>query len=116
MIATYDFVGGADLPGELAELPDWEAVSEPECGLCWQAGTDTDTGLCRVCRERVPQVGGCGRALALVAALSGGDTDAPLVHLTRCGDCREFFGTLAAVERVADMETPHAAVLAGCAA
>lgn len=116
MITTYDFIGGVDLPGELAEPPKWEEVGEPDCGLCYRPGADPDTGLCRPCEGRVPRVGGCGRAVALVAALAGnGDTDAPLAHLIACADCRAFFGTLAAAERVADMETPYAMSLAATA-
>ncbi len=118
-VADFDLISGVDLPGELADATVWEEVSAPVCGLCWQPGDETGTGLCPRCLARLPRVGGCGQALALVAALTGGEQDAPLAHLTRCLDCRTFFGTLAAVERVADMEaqeTPHAVGLAITAA
>ena len=113
MTYAHDFIGSADLPGELDR---WEALDEPTCGLCGHAGTDTGTGLCPLCLDRTPRIGGCGLGLALAAALTGTPDGGPLVHLTRCGACREFFGTLAGVAWVADMETPHAALLAGSAA
>ena len=120
MYATFDFISGTDLPGELGALPEWEDIIEENCGLCFRPGAD-ETGLCQHCRERLPHVGGCGKAVALVTAVAGGGNDpAPLVHLIDCTDCRSFLTTLAEMARVADLEadmnTPHAAGLAIAAA
>ena len=100
MIATYDFISGADLPGELAAPVD-EAV------------------------DLTPTVGGCGQALVVAAlVLTGGEGQA-VTHLEGCPACREALigvGRIAAgVDALAffeglDMETPHAAELAGHAA
>ena len=120
MYATFDFISGADLPGELGELPEWEDIIEEDCGLCFRLGAD-ETGLCQHCRERVPRVGGCGKALALVTSVAGGgNDDAPLAHLIGCAGCRAFLTDLAEMSRAADLEanmqTPHAAGLAIAAA
>lgn len=120
MTYAHDFIGGADLAGELGELPTWEDIIEEDCGLCFRAGAD-ETGLCQHCRERLPRLGGCGKALALVTAIGGGGNDAaPLAHLVGCADCRTFLADPAEMGRAADLEvdmqTPHAAGLAIAAA
>ena len=100
---------GTDPPDAGPSPPGWEDVCETACGLCFRLGAD-DTGLCQFCRERLPRVGGCGKAVAVVTAVAGeGETDAPLAHLIGCTDSRTFFAALAELERCADMEAPHAA-------
>ena len=116
MIATFDFVGGSDLPGELHEPEVWEETVDEDCSLCFRPGAEA-SGLCQHCADHLPRAGGCGIAAAIVTAIAGGgNLDTPLAHLIGCGDCRMFFGTLAGMERAADMETRHAAELATAAA
>ena len=120
MAYAHDFIGGADLAGEVGELPEWEDITLDDCGLCFRVGAD-ETGLCQHCRARLPRVGGCGKALALVTAIGGGGNDAaPLAHLIGCTHCRAFLTDLAETGRAAaleaDMQTPHAAGLAIAAA
>ena len=116
MITPHDFIGGPDLPGELHEPEVWEETIDEDCGLCFRPGAEA-SGLCQHCADRLPHTGGCGLAVAVVTAIAGGgNMDAPLSHLIGCGDCRMFFGTLAGMERAADMETRHAAGLAITAA
>ena len=56
MIATWDFIGGVDLPGELAEPDLWEDLeADTDCGLCFAVGADPGTGFCRVCARRLPR-------------------------------------------------------------
>ena len=99
MIATFDFVSGADLPGELTALPD-----------------DLDF---------VPNIGGCGQALVLAALVLTGNADRALDHLDGCPPCRVALAAVSDCERSAaalayfaerNNETPHAAELAGVAA
>ena len=99
MVAAYDLdiTSGADLPGELAPVLD-----------------DVDL---------TPDVGGCGRALPLVAMMLVRGTEATVPHLEACRECRE---ALIGIGRVASgvdallffegKATPHAAQLAGTAA
>jgi hypothetical protein len=119
-IATFDPLE-VDLPGELAALPAEDDAGAPDptpCGRCGAHASPSFAGLCVVCYDRLPHTAGCGLGLALVAALAG-DFGAPasaVAHLTTCPACRGFFGRLAEVVRVADMETPHAAQPASTAA
>lgn len=100
MIATFDFVGGVDLPGELAE--------------------PVDEGV-----DFTPNIGGCGQALVVAALVLTGKADRALDHLDGCPPCRVALAAVSDVERSAaalahfesrDNETPHAAELATAAA
>ena len=89
----FDITSGADLLGELAPVLD-----------------DVDL---------TPDVGGCGRALPLAAAMLVRGTEAAVPHLEACRDCREAIIGIGRVasgvdallffEQVADTETPQAA-------
>src|SRR4051812_32031510 len=100
--ATHDFIGGSDLPGELLDDADWNERTPVDCALCYAPADDTGTGLCRICLQQVPPVGGCGKGLALAVPLSDGDGDGaqPLAHLITCGQCRAWFDRLAEFARV----------------
>lgn len=103
----YDFEG----PARVIPFPGaWELDPEPPaaCALCGEAGADPASGVCRICADRLPKVGGCGLAVWLVAGLTGGESGPALDHLTACTDCRTFFDRLGDLARVADMETSHA--------
>lgn len=119
MIATFDFISGVDLPGELTAPPDDVGEPEPlDCGRCGRPASPDFAGLCMHCADRlaygIGRYVGCGLGLALVAALGGdfGDSTAALTHLTDCAACRAFFGGLAELVRVAEMEAPQTASLA----
>ena len=119
MNATFDFIGGTDLPGELADRDGWEDITLDDCGLCLRPGAD-ETGLCQHCRQYLPRIGGCGGAVALVTAVAGGGNDAaPLAHLVGCAACRAFLTDLAEMARAAALEadtaTPYTGSLAATA-
>jgi len=110
----------ADLPGELVDVDTfgtWEPDPEPPaaCALCGEDGADPESGICRICADRLPKAGGCGLALWLVAGLTSGVSGPALDHLADCPDCRAFFDRLGDLARAADMEadtaTPHAELL-----
>jgi hypothetical protein len=113
MVALIDYTE-VDLPGELAEIipfPDtWEPDPEPPaaCALCGEDGAEPESGICRLCAERLPKAGGCGLALGLVAGLTGGNDGPALSHLIACPKCRAFFQRLGDLAWVADMETTYA--------
>ena len=100
MIATFDFVGGVDLPGELAQPVD-EVV------------------------DFTPNIGGSGQALVVAALVLTGNAERALDHLDACPPCRVALAAVSDVERSAaalayfsamNEETPHAAELATAAA
>jgi hypothetical protein len=99
-----------DLPGEVSNIipfpGSWEPDPEPPaaCALCGEAGAAPETGLCHLCAARLPQVGGCGLGLRLVAGLTGGASLPALDHLDACPACRRLFQMLADVAWVADRE------------
>ena len=99
MIATCDFVSGADLPGEWTGEPD--AV------------------------DYTPSIGGCGQALVVATLVLIGKADGALDHLDSCPPCRVALAAVSDIERSAaalaffegrNNETPHAAGLAIAAA
>ena len=99
MIATFDFISGTDLPGELAE---------PVSDL-----------------DFVPTIGGCGQALVVAALVLTGKAERALDHLDGCPACRVALAAVSDTERSAaalayfsamNEETPHAAELATAAA
>ena len=92
-----DIIGDVDLPGELAPVLD-----------------DVDL---------TPDVGGCGRALPLVAMLLVRGTEAAVPHLEACRDCREAIIGIGRVASGVDAllffegkGTPHAVTPASSAA
>ena len=100
MIATYDFISGVDLPGELDPdpLPDM--------------------------LDLLPAIGGCGQALLTAAQIPTCRVDVAQDHLDDCAACRAALVAVGDAERSAyalasfsaDTETPHAARLATTAA
>jgi uncharacterized protein YbaR (Trm112 family) len=120
MVAMHDFFE-VDLPGELHEPAEiipfpggWEPDPEPPacCALCGEAydiDDEDQAGVCRVCADRLPKVGGCGLALWLVAGMVSGEAGPALDHLAACPDCRAFFDQLGDLARVADLEQDTAA-------
>jgi hypothetical protein len=112
MVAMIDCFE-VDLPGEVAQIipfpGTWEPDPEPPaaCALCGEDGAEPESGVCRVCAERLPKAGGCGLAVRLVAGLTGGNDGPALAHLTACPECRAFFHRLADLAWVADMETSY---------
>ena len=46
IIITFDYVGGANLLGELNEPPEWEEVVNEDRGLCFRRGAEA-SGLCQ---------------------------------------------------------------------
>ena len=75
MVATFDFISGPDLPGELAE---------PVSDL-----------------DYVPNIGGCGQALVVAALVLTGKAERALDHLDGCGACRVALVAVGDVERSA---------------
>ena len=75
MIATHDFIGGVDLPGELTTLPD--------------------------ALDYVPNIGGCGQALVVAALVLTGKAERALDHLDGCPACRVALAAVSDAERSA---------------
>jgi hypothetical protein len=97
MHCSFDFVGREDLPGEL-----WEPIEIAECVICESDCTPV-LGLCRVCFDRLPRVGGCRYTLAVMI---GHD----LGHLTCCSDCRDHLGTLVGLLETASLCQPEVTI------
>jgi hypothetical protein len=101
-----------DLPGELHDPPPWEDITEAPCPVCSADCTPQTLGLCGPCLDRLPRVGGCGLALALVAGFTPANAPAVLLHLMLCGDCCALFLDLGRTAEVAQQESTYAARLA----
>ena len=71
MIATFDFVGGADLPGHLEQPKVWEEVAGEDSALYFRHDTDAS-------------------GLAMVAVIGCGNTEAPREQTSKRANLLQF--------------------------